>query len=265
VDFVDVEDVAGGRLGSYSAAILPVPLALDPSYFRLLTEYVRAGGALISDACPGRFDSHGWCPRAQMVDGAEELFGAVHADVRLVGEPPGKTVHWTPGMRGASSILPPTVLEGDGLLKGAGLRASFYVQTLNPVSGEPILRMGDQVAGVRNRFGQGTAVLLGTFAGHCATAHEHPESDEVLRTLLNAAGARSDRVGGLLRRRRVHGNREAWFLLNPTGDTLRERVELNGYAWVDDVTGDTVNGRDREALDVAIPPGNVGCVVVEKV
>ncbi|MBC8077491.1 MAG: beta-galactosidase, partial [Chloroflexales bacterium] len=98
VDFVDAEEVAAGALAPYKAAILPFPLALDAGYFAHLRAFVEAGGTLISDACPGRFDRYGFCPRPQMVEGAEGLFGARHRQVRLVGEPSG-AARWTPPER----------------------------------------------------------------------------------------------------------------------------------------------------------------------
>lgn len=261
VDFVEATEVAAGRLTDYRAAILPVPLALDPADFRKLADYVRDGGMLISDACPGRFDTHGWCPRPQMVDGAEALFGAAHADVRLVAEPAGEPAHWTPDMRGAGSILPPTTLEGAGPLHGTSLRASFYLQTLTPAGGEAILRRGEDIAGVLNRVGKGAAVLLGTFAGHCATAHAQDAADAVFQRLLISHDVHPERVGPLLLRRRVYADQEAWFLINPTPATIRQPLEPQNRRILDDLTGDAWQPDTDTRGNVTVPGGNLACLI----
>ena len=84
VDFVEAAELAESALAGYKVAILPVPLALDAGYFAHLADFVCEGGMLISEACPGRFEKYGTCPRSQMVAGGEELFGARHKDVRIV-------------------------------------------------------------------------------------------------------------------------------------------------------------------------------------
>jgi len=263
VDFVEAEEVAGGALSSYKVAILPTPLALDGAYFAYLRRFVEGGGSLISDACPGRFDRYGFCPRAQMVDGAEELFGARHESVRLVREPDGAT-RWTPPERGYGEYAPPTVLEGAGGDDGRGLRASFYLQTLTPTTGQTILRAGEAVSGVRNRAGHGTAVLIGTFAGMCATAHIHVEGDAFVEELLGEAGVRPDRTGRLLRRRRVLDDREAWFLINPTDAAVTESVDLEGFAAAHSLLDDGSPEAADGSVTVTVEPLDVACLLLSR-
>jgi len=266
VDFVAAEEVAAGALSSYKVAILPTPLALDAAYFAHLRRFVEEGGTLISDACPGRFDRYGFCPRAQMVDGAEELFGARHQSVRIVREPDGAT-RWTPPERGYGEYAPPTVLEGVGDDGDHGLRASFYLQTLTPTTGQAILRAGEAVAGVRNAVGQGTAILLGTFAGMCATAHAHAEGDLFVEGLLADVGVRPDRAGRLLRRRRVLDDRAAWFLINPTDAAVTETVDLEGFAaarlLLDDAPAEPAEPAGG-SVTVTVEPLGVTCLLLSR-
>jgi beta-galactosidase GanA len=259
VDFVDAEEVMAGKLADYKAAMLPFPLALDPVYFTQLQAFVQQGGLLISDACPGRFDHYGFCPRSQMVSGGEELFGARHHTLRIVREP-GASTRWTPPERTFGEFAPATLLEGEA----GQLRTSFYLQTLSPITATPILHAGDQVAGVRNTFGTGTAVLLGTFAGFCATAYSDNGGDQLIANVLGIAGVQADRCGRLLRRRRVFGEQQAWFLINPTAEACIETLALAGFAQAHDLLGDTIVARGEHEVSVHVPAANVGCVVVRQ-
>lgn len=263
VDFVDAEEVATGALAGYKVAILPFPLALDAGYAAHLRAFVAGGGTLIGEACPGRFDRYGFCPRAQMVEGGEELFGARHRRVQIVREPDGAT-RWTPPERGWGEYAPPTILTGAGTWAGTSLRASFYLQTLEPTTGTPILRADEEVAGVVNPVGQGRAILLGTFAGLCATAHCHQESDVFMERLLGEAGVQADRCGRLLRRRRELETQEAWFLINPEHGAVEETVSVDGFADVRDLLGDAVRMRLGSTVTVAVPAASICCLVLSR-
>ena len=263
VDFVGEAEVAAGALADYRVAILPAPIALGGDYFANLRTFVEVGGLLISDACPGRFDRYGFAPRAQMVDGAEELFGAHHARVQIVREPDG-AARWTPPERGFGEFSPPTDLTGIGSYAGASLRASFYLQTLEVTTATPILGTGETVAGAINRFGQGTAILLGTFAGMSATAHTDPAADEFIERLLRTeAGIVPDRVGRLLVRRRVHGDREAWFLINPCNEAVTETIPTatSGFASVRDLLDAAPLGGEG-AVELTVEAAGIRCLVL---
>jgi beta-galactosidase GanA len=262
VDFIEAEQVADGALAGYRATLLPFPLALDPAFFQHLVAYVEQGGTLLSEACPGRFDRLGFCPRAELVDGGEELFGARHRRVQLVREPGGAT-RWSPPERTWGEYAPPTVLEGTGSLAGEALRANFYLQTLEPTTGDPILLAGDACAGVRNQVGSGTAVLLGTYAGLGATAHVDSAGDKLFARVLGDAGVTPDTCGRLLRRRRVYGSQQAWFLINPHPEEIIATVALDGFSIVGDLLGDAVTAHGDADFTVRVAAGSVCCVVVE--
>ncbi|MDD2706564.1 MAG: beta-galactosidase [Verrucomicrobiae bacterium] len=262
-DFIETEEVIRGGLAGYKAAILPVPLALDGGVFQHLRTFVRQGGLLISDACPGRHDRHGFCPRAQMVDGGEEVFGARHKKIRIVKEPNVQSV-WTPREDRLGQWLPPMILKGTGPLAGARLRASFYLQTLEPVSAQPILKAGAEAVGTLNHFGKGLAALLGTFAGHSSLTHRLETSEGVFEKLLPMAGVKPDRCGRLLRRRRVHGNKQAWFLINPSDKAVIETIHMEGFLMAKDLLNDVVAKTTKSSFTVKIPPMNLGCVIATK-
>jgi beta-galactosidase len=265
VDFVSEENVSAGDLARYRVAILPMPLVLDEAYVEALATFVDGGGVLISDACPGRYDRHGFCRREQLARGAEKLFGVEHAGLHLVREVDG--IHrWSPKPRGWGEILAATTLEGCGRLSATSIPATFYVQTLRPTTADPILRTDtEQIAGTVNLVGAGQAFLLGTFAGLSATAHPEATGNDVFGQLLfECIGLEPERCGQLLWRRRTLGSREAWFLINPFSHSVRERIQLESGTRARDLVGDQAVVTDDGWLEVEVEPAAVVCVVLDR-
>jgi hypothetical protein len=119
------------------------------------------------------------------------------------------------------------------------------------------------VAGVSNAFGRGRAVLLGTFAGMCATAHSHRDADGFMERLLREAGVRGDRHGGLLRRVRRLENREAWFLINPQAGAVTASVALEGFTAACDLLEGPLEVRDGQVA-VTVAATSVACLIVDR-
>ena len=202
-----------------------MPLSLDGDYFAHLTAFVEAGGTLIAEACPGRWDKYGWTTLTQLVDGGEELFGAKHSELVLVKEP-SERQRWMPYERRYGEFDPPTIMSGAGEFADLDVRANFYLQRLQPTTGEAILKNGAEVVAVMNRFGAGRSALIGAFLGFSALAYRDSDAgtDGFLAGLLSRAGVAGDRCGPLLRRRRIWNDREAWFFVNPTARTVEESI-----------------------------------------
>ncbi len=263
-DFVEA-DYVPQELDGYKVAILTTPLALDTEYFAKLKDFVAGGGMLISDACPGRFEKYGMCPRQQMVAGGEELFGAKHLDYRNVREPVDQDQSlWTPPERGWGEFLDAMILDGVGEFAGARLRVNAILQTLTPTTATPILTTGDDVAGTINKFGDGHAVLLGTLSGHGGITYRLDEPELLFEKLLDMAGVKPDRTGVLLRRKRVLGDTEAWMFINPTGEEVTETIPLEGMQLVRDITADSVVSAANDELQIRVPAGNLSCIVVKR-
>ena len=263
VDFLDAEEVAAGELASYKAAILTMPLSLDAGYFARLTTFVEAGGTLVAEACPGRWDKYGWATLSQLVDGGEALFGAKHGELAMVREP-GASSRWMPNERRFGEFDPPTILSGAGEFVGLDLRANFYLQTLRATTAEAILTQGDDIAGVMNRFGAGQSILIGTFLGFSALAHRDfdADTDRFLNDLLSYSGVEGDQCGVLLRRRRVWKDQEAWFFINPTAEPVTETISLEGFTGVVDLLGDCLIAQSADAMNVCVAGTNLACILL---
>ncbi len=263
VDFLDAHEVAAGELAHYQAAILTMPLSLDADYFRHLEAFVEAGGTLIAEACPGRWDKYGWCTVTQLVDGGEAFFGAQHQELVMVKEP-GAASRWMPGERRFGEFDPLVLLAGCGRFADLQARANFYRQTLRATSGESILRHGSDVVGVLNRVGSGQSVLLGSFLGFSALAYQAADgdSDAFVEALLGTAGVAPDRCGPLLRRRRVLDDREAWFFINPGPAPVTETISLEGYADAVDLMGDNLISQSDDEMTVRVNGVNLACLLL---
>ena len=263
VDFLDAEEVGAGEMAHYKAAILTMPLSLDGDYFAHLATFVKAGGTLIAEACAGRWDKYGWTTLSQLVDGGEEVFGARHSELAMVGEP-GAEQRWMPDQRRYGEFDPPTALRGCGTLAGAEARANFYLQSLKPSTGEAILMNGDDVVAVMNRFGAGRGILIGTFLGFGAWAYHESDTgtDRFLEALLRKAGVEGDRCGALLRRRREWQGRETWFFVNPTAHAVTERVSKGRFSAARDLLGEALIEESADAISVRVEGTNLACVLL---
>ena len=263
VDFLDAEDLAAGELAHYRAAILTMPLSLDGAYFEQLTAYVEAGGTLIAEACPGRWDKYGWCTLTQLVEGGEQCFGARHDDLVMVKEP-GEHSRWMTYERRFGEFDPPTWLSGVGAFDGHKLMANVYLQTLTPTTAEPILYDGDRVAGVMNHLGSGKSVLLGSFLGFSALAYRDQEdgADAFLEALLASAAVTPDRCGSLLRRRRALDNREAWFFINPAATAVTETIDKEGFSTAIDLLDDSLLDQNETSISIRLEGASLACLLL---
>jgi hypothetical protein len=182
-----------------------------------------------------------------------DLFGVRHKQILTLS---GRNAHPT-----QSSFQPKqsetAELSGTGPYAGHSVTADFYLQYLSPTNASPILHVGPEVAGAVNRSGKGQAVLIGTLFG---TQADSKADASLLVSVLANAGVQPDRIGKLARRRRKLGDKEAWFLFNPTRDEMEQEVTIapfqNAQSLLD--AGAAAGGRIR----VSVPPLNFACILL---
>lgn len=257
VDFVEASQLGEEYVQGYKALVVPFPLSMADAVAQRLVDYVRRGGSLICEAAPGRLDEHAFARRGEMSPALADLFGVRQRSFAMVSEPRGEA-RWSPVPRTWGEYLDAAMLEGVGELAGRRVRANVYIQTFELAGGQPCLRYGDQVSGSVRRVGNGQAWLLGTYVGHNGTAYQDEETRAFVETLLRCCGVQPTRVGKLLLRRRAAGGKEAWVLTNPTSERVTERINLAGWAAVEDLLeepltrdGDYVQ-LDVDGLDVRV-------------
>jgi len=81
------------------------------------------------------------------------------------------------------------------------------------------------------------------------------------KQVVTLAGVNFERVGGLLVRKIVHGDQQAWFYINPTKRHINAHIKLNGRKLTGDIAGNAVAGDD--GFSVSVPPADIACVVTE--
>ena len=253
-DFVRAADLDPFR---HKAVVHPFPLSVSEETVAKLKAYVEGGGNLVSEACPGRIDGHGFANRGELSPAARDLYGVTHSALTIIREP-GKESRWTPGERTWGEFAPAAFLSGTGPLKGQRLRANFWLETFDLAGAAPCLLHGKSVAGAMRRAGKGTAWILGTLAGHSGCAYRDPATHKAVLAILKKCGVEPGRRGKLLLRKRIAGNKEAWIFTNPTDKPVIEPVDVRGLSSVEDLLGEPLKRKGKtvalkvDALDVRV-------------
>ncbi len=258
--FVEAQAIPAD-VSQYKAVILPFPIALGSKIIEALSAYTRSGGTVISEACPGRFSELGMGFEGDMAPGVAELFGVRSKRVTLIGEPNGGS-KWTGTMRTYGDYLEYRDLAGKGSFTGFSVFPAYYLQTLAPRTAIPVLTWSDEVAGTVNSLGQGHAYLIGTLLGHATLAYGDRRNAAFVAAVLKRAGVLPDRVGKLNRRRRVLGNRHAWFLFNTTREAVEETVSLRGFRSVQDLFAGELP-RAAGGVRLRVEPLDIRCLLLE--
>jgi len=260
MDFIEVSQLADKFVENYQALILPFPLSLAEPTAEKLAQYVEQGGDLISEACAGRINEHGYCVRGELSPAMRDLFGVQHENLTMVREPEDGA-RWSPAELGSGEYLDAAMLSGAGVLEGHSLRANVYIETFTCNGSQPVLKHGDAVAGTVRTAGNGRAWLLGTFAGHSGTAYKDEETRDAVRTILAECGVTPAHDGRLLLRKRVAGNREAWLFTNITKQTVTEQIIVADTQQVADLFGEDI-GREGNKISLEVKSLDVRVLIV---
>ena len=146
-DFTKVDAIGGRKL-----LYVPYPVAMKDSTVAELAAWVRAGGMLVCEACPGYFDGHGHAFPVQPSRGLDEVFGCREQSVAFAPD-----------------------LDEYSTLAGPALRCSLYRQSLTPTTGRALASHPDgSVAVVLNSCGKGRTLLVGRMPGY---AYRHWPAD----------------------------------------------------------------------------------------
>ena len=87
-------------------------------------------------------------------------------------------------------------------------------------------------------------------------------TDEFLGTLLKNAGVLADCCGSLLRRRREWNGEEAWFLINPQTQAVKESISKDGFSNVVDLLGGNLLEQTADSLTVQVDGSNLACLLL---
>ena len=259
VDFLE-ESQLPKRGPSYKVVFLPFPVSLKSLLIANLCDYVRQGGVLLSEACPGRMSEYGFAAPGEMPPALRDLFGVTHQNVVIIREPKNGTI-WTASEQAYGDTTEYRDLHGIGPFNGEGLMPAYLLQTVNRVTAEAILQDEDRTVGSVHSFGKGSAYLIGTLLGHATISYNDPRNGNFLEAILKRHGVFGDCIGKLQRRRRAFGKQAAWFFFNTTGSPVEESIAIEGFTRVSDLLeGDLTAKADRVRLAVA--PMSIRCLIL---
>lgn len=218
-DWVRLDDIEG-----YDALYLPYPAMLKASSAARLIEWVKSGGTLVSEGCPGYFDDVGHVAPRQPGLGLDELFGVEESDVEFV---PDLLEHSAPG--------DPAALDYGGHQVSGGLFRQAYAPTTGTARG----RYADgRAAVVDNAYGRGRTRLVGTMVGYGYYAHHDAGTRAFFADALRFAGKQPQLAVSDARIRdaripaRLHagGGHTYLWVANPLRQEVGVHVQL-GASW----------------------------------
>lgn len=136
-DWVHIEDI-----DAYDALYFPYPIMLTSENAAKLAEWVKAGGTLVSEACPGYFGDRGKVGTVQPNNGLDAVFGVREDEVEFMPDI-GDRIRFT--------------------LDGVSTTGGGFLQSYTVTEGRELARFSDgRIAIVENTFGKGRTLLVGT-------------------------------------------------------------------------------------------------------
>ena len=171
VDVVREEEISAGILARYRLLVVPFAYAMEPSTGAALCAWVHGGGFLLSGMWCGAKDAHGYGQPVVPGFGLDEVFGARESSLYPVFSEKDRlqtnmqfafngNITGRPPFRLVQPLLP----EGRAQ-PGDSFTGFCYVSVLRPYPGAEVIAIDEreQPVVVRNRFGAGQALMIGSF------------------------------------------------------------------------------------------------------
>ena len=191
-DFVHLDDI-----DQWDFLYLPFPVMMESETAQKIITWVRSGGTLICEGCPGYWGDRAHVGEIQPNLGLDELFGARESYVEFT----------------------PDILDDLSLkVLGAFARGGLYLQSYAPITGKAVGWYDDgRVAAVENSYGKGKTLLIGTMPGRGYTVHDGDRCGELYRKLFAFGGGTPliERSDGRIRAR-MHDGEEVPISGSPT-------------------------------------------------
>jgi beta-galactosidase len=234
IDFIHVNELGPALAGKYKLIYLPYPLMIPEAAAAALTEYVRAGGTLVSEARAGWNNERGWASDTIPGLGLHRAMNCRETAVQTVRRP---DLVW------AGDEIP-------GLKQGDRLPGRLYEETLEPVlpGGHIAARFASGApAAVIGSFGRGKTLTVGSYLSAAYDAKPDPALQRFFAGVLQWAGVeRPVELAGAEAEVRMleSGGDKLVFVFNhkpQAGDiAVTLRMPPGNYAATDLVTGEAV-------------------------
>ncbi len=202
------------QLKHYSCAYLPFPFRLKKESVERLKAWVRNGGVLISEGCPGYLDDSGHVAGLQPAMGLDEMFGCREKDFFI-----DANQIRSEGMYFSFKDCP--VVYG-------GVCEQVYEPTVGKAVG---WYDNGAVAAIENQYGKGRTLLMGTSPGFGFYDHQTDEMRAFFKTLLDWAGVEQHVKSGnpslIVRLHDGDGGPKLW-IVNAYKDEAEAEIILAG-------------------------------------
>ncbi len=234
LDYIHINELSPAKMAKYKLIYVPYPLMIPESSAAAFTEYVRAGGNLVSEARLGWNNERGWA--SDTIPGLG-LYRAANCRETAV-----QTVR-RPDLVWSSSAFP-------GLKPGDHLAGRLYEETLAPLSPEASVVAkfaSGEPAAVLGSFGRGRMLTVGSYLSAAYESQRDPGLQRFFTALLDWAGVERTAAvdSGTPEVRLLESGAERLvFVFNhkPEAEAVSLSLRLPGAGWraTDLVTGDDV-------------------------
>lgn len=209
-DFVHTGDVINNKLNQYKILFLPYPVMLSRNVAEGVERFVRNGGTAVAEARLAWNDERGFASDVIPGFGLDKVFGAKEKLIHPVDKPEIR------------------------LENGQTVIGDAYAEELEPLSGARVLGhfANGSPAVVENSFGNGKAILIGSFAALAYQRESSPANKQFFVSLAKAAGLESQvEVSGpgtdeLEVRRLVKNRKQVVFVFNHSTNSADATLSL---------------------------------------
>ncbi|HTW80627.1 MAG TPA: beta-galactosidase [Terracidiphilus sp.] len=263
VDFVSTEDVAAGKLGQYKILFVPFPVMLSRDVADGIRRYVQGGGVAVAEARLAWNDERGFASAIIPGSGLDKVFGG-REKVIQPADHPQITID-------ASAELP-------GMSFPITVSGAAFEEDLQPYPGSRVLGHFEdgEPAVIENSFGNGKAILIGSFAALGYEEHPDPAAQQFLMALGRLAGVSADvtvsgTTSSIIEVRRLIGKDEQIvFVFNESESTVDaalsadiDRPVQHAIEWSDDHDVPFRMDEDKVVLHKTFAPREVWVVSLQ--
>ncbi len=236
LDFIHINELSPDLLRQYKLVYLQYPLMIPESSVAPLTEYVRAGGALVAEARAGWNNERGWASDTIPGLGLHRVLGCRETAVQTVRRP---DLVWS-------------ATDFSGLKAGDRLPGRLYEETLEPVlpNGRVVAKYANGApAAVASTFGRGKTLTIGSYVAAAYETQHDAALERFFAALLDWAGVERpvEVAGGPAEVRMLESGRERLvFVFNHAAAPAELSVSLRlpgEWSGTDVVSGSPVPGK----------------------
>ncbi|MGH9395427.1 MAG: beta-galactosidase [Terriglobia bacterium] len=260
VDFVHPAALKSDHLSQYKIVFLPYPVMLSKRVAEEVKQYVAQGGTAVAEARLAWNNARGYASPVIPGFGLDQVFGAREKLIRPEDAP--------------RLLIQPSA-DLLGLKAGDSVAVTAFEEDLQPLAGARVLARfpGGDAAIVENNYGQGKAILIGSFPCLAYQRQRDVSSKKLLLSFARAVGVNPEvRVSGpgtsdVEVRRLTSDHQQFLFIFNHAAHPAEATISLN-MPWKVKQARDLITNRDVPArvegantlLEKNLPPDAVWVV-----